>query len=41
MRNYLLKVDQAGPCGLDPVRLIYVFINTLFIPSKGCVFLEQ
>ena len=40
MRNCLLKVGQANPCGLSPVHLIYIFINTLFFP-KCCVFSEE
>jgi hypothetical protein len=39
MRNCLLKVGKANPCGLGPVHLIYIFINTLFFP-KCCVFSE-
>jgi hypothetical protein len=41
MKNYLLKVGQASSCGLGSVHPIYVFINTFFIPSKSCNFLEQ
>ena len=33
------KMGQTDTCGLDPVRPIYVFINTLIIPSKSCAFL--
>ena len=33
MRNCLLKVGQADQCGLGPVHLFYVFINTFFFPN--------
>jgi hypothetical protein len=41
MKNSLLKVGQVGPYGLGPVCSIYLLINTLIIPSKSCIILEQ